>query len=62
MKSRVLIIVDGGNIQAVYSNTDARIDILDHDNLRETHDRDKRERVEIKAIGTLSEKFTHVVE
>jgi hypothetical protein len=59
----VLIIVEGGNVQAVYSEAgiNLRVRILDHDNLKEIYDRDHRERITNEAIGDLLENFTEEV-
>jgi hypothetical protein len=56
MKTKLTIIVDGGNVQGVYSNDpDIEVTLIDHDNLREEHDRTERENIESDAVDGLRE-------
>lgn len=53
---QIVVVVDGGNVQEVYSSTD-NIDVVlvDHDNLREDHDREGREQIEANAVEGLKQ-------
>ena len=54
MSDKVVIIVEGGNVQAVYSdNPDAEVVIVDHDNLRENLSKEQRQKVEDEATEGL---------
>ena len=47
MADKVVIVVDGGNVQDVYSsNPDSEVLIVDHDNLRETLNCTDRQKIE----------------
>jgi hypothetical protein len=54
--TKVTIVVNGGNVQGVFSNDPAiEVTLVDHDNLREEHDRTERENIELDAIRGLRE-------
>ncbi len=53
--TKVVVIVDGGNVQSVYANHDINVVIIDHDNLRENFSRDAREMIEDTEVNDLAE-------
>jgi len=59
MKTKLTIIVEGGNVQGVFSNDPSmEVTVIDHDNLREEHDRTERENIEANAVAGLQELIT----
>lgn len=55
-QTKVTIVVDGGNVQGVFSNDPAiQVTLIDHDNLREEHDSTERENIELDAVHGLRE-------
>jgi hypothetical protein len=59
MKTKLTIVVDGGNVQGVFTdNPEIEVTIIDHDNLRENHDHTERENIELDAVRGLREIIT----
>ena len=55
-KPKIVIVVDGGNVQAIYGSVPIEVVLVDHDNLEaEGFDRTQRQEVEDDATSGLTE-------
>jgi hypothetical protein len=43
---RIIVEISGGVLQAVYSDTNLKVDLLDYDNMKQCDDEERREELE----------------